>query len=283
MTMYNDKGIFRSISVFIKYIMILMVGYCMFAAQRRKEIMRILRESGSAPVAELSKRFKVSEVTIRLDLKKLNEEGKIERNYGGALLIGDDSIPFAKAASLLTEAKATIAGEASKLIRQGDTMFLDASSTTLELAKLINNVEDLTVISNSIQVYEQFKEYKEGTLVGIAGVLNPASQSFVGSFAENMVSGLKANKTFISPKGILLEGLRDNNMAEAAIRKKMMDAADEVIVLADSSKFNNSRVLFGIHGFESVSTVITDKLPDDSFVKFFEEKGIKLIISGEII
>lgn len=253
----------------------------MFAAQRRKEIMKLLRESGSAPVSELSRMFKVSEVTIRLDLKKLNNEGKIERNYGGALLADDDGIPFSKAESLLTEEKATIATEAFKLINQGDTMFLDASSTTLKLAKLISSVENITIISNSIQVYEQFKEYRGGTLVGIAGVLNPMTQSFVGSFAENMVSGLKANKAFISPKGILLEGLRDNNMAEAAIRRKMIDSADEVIVLADSSKFNNSRVLFGIHDFESISTVITDNMPDESFIKFFEEKQIKLIIANE--
>lgn len=255
----------------------------MFAAQRRKEIMKLIRESGSAPVSELSRMFKVSEVTIRLDLKKLNNEGKIERNYGGALLVDDDTIPFSKAESLLIEAKATIATEAFKLIKQGDTMFLDASSTTIKLAKLISDVENITIISNSIQVYEQFKEYRGGTLVGIAGVLNPMTQSFVGSFAENMVSGLKANKAFISPKGILLEGLRDNNMAEAAIRRKMIESADEVIVLADSSKFNNSRVLFGIHDFESISTVITDNMPDESFIKFFEEKQIKLIVANEMV
>ncbi len=255
----------------------------MFAAQRRKEIMKLLRESGSAPVSELSKMFNVSEVTIRLDLKKLNDEGKIERNYGGALLADEESLPFSKAASLLPEVKATIASEAFKLINQGDTMFLDASSTTLELAKLIRDVENITIISNSIQVYEQFKEYHGGTLVGVAGVLNPKSQSFVGSFAENMISGLKANKAFISPKGILLEGLRDNNMAEAAIRRKMIDSADEVIVLADSSKFNNNRILFGIHDFESVSTIITDNIPDEAFLKFFNEKKINLIIANKIV
>lgn len=254
----------------------------MFAAQRRKEIMKILRETGSAPVSELSKMFHVSEVTIRLDLKKLNEEGKIERNYGGALLPDDDSLPFSSAAKLLSEAKTTIAGEALKLISQGDTMFLDASSTTMELAKLLTNIENITIISNSIQVYKQFSEYRKGTLIGIAGVLNPTTQSFVGSFAENMVNGLKANKAFISPKGILPEGLRDNNMAEAAIRRKMIESADEVIVLADSSKFNNSRVLFSIHDFEPISTVITDKIPSESFLKFFEEKHIKLIVSGGV-
>jgi DeoR/GlpR family transcriptional regulator of sugar metabolism len=252
----------------------------MFAAQRRKEIMKIIRETGSAPVSELSKKFGVSEVTIRLDLRKLNEEGKIERNYGGAMLAQEEGLPFSIASSLLTEAKTTIAGEAVKLVVPGDTMFLDASTTTLELAKLLVNFDNITVISNSIQIYEQFSEYRKGTLVGIPGVLNPNTQSFVGSFAENMVSGLKANKAFITPKGILIEGLRDNNMAEAAIRRKMIDSADEVIVLADSSKFNNSKVLFGIYDFSSISTVITDKVPDEAFVRFFEEKNISLIISG---
>lgn len=256
----------------------------MFAAQRRKEIMKLIKESGSAPVSELSRMFNVSEVTIRLDLKKLNAEGKIERNYGGALLAEEDQeelLPYSKTESLLTEAKETIAGEAFKLIGQGETMFLDGSSTTIKLAKLITGIEDITIISNSIQVYEQFKEYRGGTLVGIAGVLNPLTQSFVGSFAENMVNGLKANKAFISPKSIVLEGMRDNNMNEAAIRRKMIDSAEEVIVLADSSKFNNNRVLFGIHSLESISTVITDKTPDEAFVKFFEEKRIKLIIARE--
>ncbi|QGQ94256.1 DeoR/GlpR transcriptional regulator [Paenibacillus psychroresistens] len=252
----------------------------MYAMQRRKEILRVIKESGFKPVSELRDIFQVSEVTIRSDLRYLQQEGKIERNYGGAMIKDDpDSMPFSVASQLLGETKSTIAQAAVQLIQSGDSLFLDGSSTTLLLAKLARPIEHITVISNSIPVFEVFKELTTGTLIGIPGTLNPRTQTFVGPYAEKMISDLRATKAFISPKGLLLEGLRDITMAEADIRKRMMDSANEVIVLADYSKFNNLRTLFRIESFDAVNTIITDQMPDEMYMKLFEEKNIRVIIA----
>lgn len=260
----------------------------MYAAQRREKILEILQEQSYVQVSELSKIFGVSEVTIRKDLKELRKNGYVERSYGGATLSRngcryyDDAVaPFSSTSQLLSESKSLIAKAASKLVSQGETLFLDSSSTTMHLAMILKNMSDISVITNSIPIFEQFKEYKSGTLIGIPGILNPLTQSFIGTYAENIIKELKANKVFISPKAIIHQGLRDNSMNEASIRRMMIDSSQEVIVLADHSKFHNHRTLFGIASLDTVNAIVTDKEPDSSFMELFEEKGISVIIADE--
>lgn len=262
---------------------------CLYAVQRRREILKIIQEKGFAPVSELSRLFGVSEVTIRTDLRFLKQEGKIERNYGGAGTVADDEYaesdgaPFSMVSKLLDENKTAIAKAAAGLISEGESIFLDASSTTCHLAVLLRMIHDITLISNSIPVFEQLKEYRYGTLIGVPGELNPVTQSFIGPYAENMIRSLKANKAFISPRAILPQGLRDASMAEASVKKMMMESADETIVLADHSKFGNRQALFGIGSFDRVAAIVTDKAPESEFAELFNKLGIRIIVAGEDI
>lgn len=260
----------------------------MYAVQRRNKILKILQDKNFVQVSELSKAFGVSEVTIRNDLRKLKKEGLIKRNYGGATLsriqytpCGDESEAFSSTSRLLSESKSSIAKAALGLVSQGDTIFLDASSTTLQLAMILKTTPGINVITNSIPVFEQFKEYKDGLLIGIPGVLNPLTQSFVGPHAEKTIRELRAHKAFITPKAIIHQGLRDNSVTEASIRKLMIDSSDEVIILADHSKFGNQRTLFGIDSLDSVDVIVTDKTPDSSFLELFEKKNIRVFITDE--
>ncbi|MBB6730863.1 DeoR/GlpR family DNA-binding transcription regulator [Cohnella zeiphila] len=251
----------------------------MYAKQRREEIFKLTKDRQFISVTELSKRFGVSEVTIRTDLRKLEEIGKVDRNYGGATVRDSSMLPFSERALLLDDVKKAIAHKAAALIKSGQSIFLDASTTTLYLAYLANDIDNLNIISNSIPVFEQLKEYRKGTLIGIPGTLNPVTQSFVGPFAEEMISKLRANLAFISPRGIIHEGLREQIMLEATLRKRMIDAADEVIVLADHSKFDTPNALLSIDSFDSISTVITDREPPHEFQPIFKSKGIRLLIA----
>jgi DeoR/GlpR family transcriptional regulator of sugar metabolism len=251
----------------------------MYASQRRKEILKMTQERNYISVADLHKLFDVSEVTIRSDLRTLESEGKIERNYGGATIKDIKIPPFSEVTMLLNDAKKSIARTAAGLIQNGDSLFLDASTTTLLLSAHVAEMDNVTVISNSIPIFNQLKEYSRGTLIGIPGELNPITQSFVGPIAEQMIDHLRVSKAFIAPKGILPEGLRDHIMLEAAIRKKMIESADEVIVLADHSKFTTQQTIFSIASFDLVSTVITDHDPDPVFQELFQKKGIKLLVA----
>jgi DeoR family fructose operon transcriptional repressor len=251
----------------------------MYASQRRKEILKITKERNYIAVSELHKLFDVSEVTIRTDLRILETAGEIERTYGGATIKGIKIPPFSEVTMLLNDAKKSIARTAAGLIHNGDSLFLDASTTTLLLSGYVAEMDSVTVISNSIPIFHQLKEYSRGTLIGIPGALNPITQSFVGPIAEQMIDNLRVRKAFIAPKGILLDGLRDHIMLEAAIRKKMIDSADEVIVLADHSKFTTQQTIFSIASFDVVSTVVTDRNPEPMFQELFQAKGIKLLVA----
>lgn len=253
----------------------------MLATQRKKEITRMIEEKGFVEVSEMSKFFEVSEVTIRSDLRELEQTGKIERKYGGAVLKEADTLPFPHSNQLLSDRKRSIAAAAVSLINKGDSIFLDSSTTTWYLAMQVRKLSNITTISNSIPVFELFKDYSEGILIGIPGILNPTTQSFVGPVAEDMIGRLRSTKAFISPKGILPQGLRDNSMMEASVRKAMIDASFETILLVDYSKFMNNGTLFGIDDFASVSAVITDKMPSREFLELFDERKIRLVVTEE--
>ncbi|QGQ99700.1 DeoR/GlpR transcriptional regulator [Paenibacillus psychroresistens] len=257
----------------------------MHALQRHKKIIDYLAENGFAGVAQLSEMFEVSQVTIRTDLRLLDEKGKIDRKHGGAALKEGEPLPFSFTSQALSERKSAIARMAISSINEGDTIFLDSSATVWHLALELRKLKNITVISHSIPIFEIFKDYSEGTLFGISGTLNHFSQSFVGHFAEETIRKLRATKAFISPNAILPEGLRCINMMEAAIRRCMIESSAETIVLADSSKFSNtfanSKALFGIDGFESVSQIYSDAPPtDETFINLFKEKKIRFTCSS---
>ncbi|MDG0792372.1 DeoR/GlpR family DNA-binding transcription regulator [Cohnella ginsengisoli] len=252
----------------------------MFASQRRDEIYKLAQDRQFISVAELSRMFQVSEVTIRSDLKLLEQQGKITKNYGGASIFREDVQPLSTTSRLLSDIKAAIAHEASALIEEGDSLFLDSSSTTILLADAIAKMSHVTVITNSIPIFDKLKEYRNGTVIGISGTLNPYTQSFVGPFAEEMVSKLRVSKAFIAPKGILPEGLRDNIVQEAAIRHKMIASADKVVVLADHSKFNNENVVFSISSFDKVQHVVTNQALTAPFNSLFQQKGIDIRVAN---
>lgn len=255
----------------------------MNALQRQKEILKNLEMNGFNQVTELSRLFQVSEVTIRSDLRALEQKGFVERKHGGVILKENENINFSFSSKALVESKVRIASAALSCIEEGDSIFLDASSTSWHFALQLRNKKNLTIISNSIPIFEIFKDYKDGELIGIPGKLNPASQSFIGPFAENMIKNLRTNKAFISPKAILPDGLRDNGMLESSIRKCMIDSAEKTIVIADYSKFGNNGIIFGIDSLDQVDTVVTDHMPSDEYLKKFKEKNIELRLAEQSV
>lgn len=251
---------------------------------RQQEIMKSIVESGFISVSELSSKHQVSEVTIRSDLRVLEQKGLVERRHGGAASIEYSVVPFPRTTRLLSEKKEAIAVAALTTIKEGDTVFLDDSSTIWHFALQLHmsKFRNITVISNSIPIFEIFKNWDSGTLIGIPGTLSPNTQSFGGPFAIETIKKLRVNKAYISPKAILPEGLRDSSMMGAELRKCMIESAAETIILADYSKFMNGRTLFGIDNFDRICTIVTDQTLQEPFIKLFEEKGIKLVLAAPI-
>ena len=203
----------------------------MFALERQQKIIELLNDSGAVSVSRLSEEMGVTEETVRRDLEKLEKKELLRRTHGGAVPMdggsGDISLKKRKATNI--EAKAKLAKAAVGMIATGDSLFLDASTTTFYMAKEICALKlPVTVITNSLRVISELADCETVKLIGVGGLVGNNS-SFVGRFAEKCIEdNYFANKMFFSGKGLVRErGILESNDQECAIKKAMMKNSEE--------------------------------------------------------
>ena len=171
--------------------------------QRRVKILHLIREDGHAKVQDLSKIFNVTDVTIRQDLEALEQMGYIQREHGGAFLKGVGS--FAKTGQLFNqthlEEKKEIAQKAIQFIQEGDSIILDSGSTTTEIAKLLMNYKDLTVITNALNIALILGENHGINLIVTGGEFKAPTLSLTGKMAADSFKDIRANKLFLATAG----------------------------------------------------------------------------------
>lgn len=253
----------------------------MFAAQRREKILELIREDGHAKVQELSRLFKVTEVTIRQDLEKLEEQGLIKREHGGAILsdAGTNVRNFALANQTNIDAKRAIAREAVKFINDGDTIILDSGSTTTELARLITGFHNLTVITNALNIAMILGSDPSINLNVTGGEFKPPTLSLTGMKAASYFNNIHADKVFLATAGINLKtGLTYPSISDLVVKKAMIEASDTVYLVADSSKIGTSSFA-SLGALSLVDHIITDSKisPDDE--KLFQKFDVKYTVS----
>ena len=231
----------------------------MYNTERREQILNILEKKKSVSVAELANTLYVSAPTMRRDLDLLEKEGKVQRTHGGVLLrrSQDSEIPLFMRQEQNNLSKADIAKKAVQYVKNGDVIFMDASSTVCYLVPLLKNLEELTVITNSP---------KTSVLLGEAGIKNYCtgglllrhSIAYVGSDAERFIVGFNADVFFFSSRGITEDGkICDSSESEASIRKVMLKNADRSYYLADSSK-KGKKYPFNICSLQDIEGLISD-------------------------
>ncbi|WP_219838227.1 DeoR/GlpR family DNA-binding transcription regulator [Paenibacillus sp. R14(2021)] len=234
----------------------------MLVAERYERIVELVNERGSIRVTELSELCQVTEETIRRDLDRLEQAGRLRRSHGGAVSVKDaqmqPEIPYAEREITHAEEKRRIAEEAVKLIQPKDRILLDASTTAWYMAAIMPDLP-LTVLTNSIKVAMELSGKERIEVISTGGILAQRSLSFVGPLAERSLDAYHVDKVFFSCKGVHLErGISESNELQARIKQKMLGMADDVILLADSSKF-------GVQAFTHVAelgdvhTIITDR------------------------
>lgn len=216
----------------------------MLAIERRKAIVELVKKDGSVQVSMLSSDFAVSEETIRRDLEELEKRGLLVRTHGGAVSI-DEDLPNLSAEvreTLNAKGKKKIAAKACGLIKQGDTIFLDASTTVFFLAAELKKISGITVITNSIKVINELCQNKNITAICTGGAYENTDRSFVGNMAVNNINSFYADKCFISCAGLTAEGgMLEHSEDEAVIKKGMIDNSEQVILLCDRTKFGRIR------------------------------------------
>lgn len=251
----------------------------MLALERRNLILEKLQEEKRVVVNELSQLYNVSEETIRRDLEKLEKDGLATKSYGGAVINESTSIdmPFNIRKKRNVTGKQKIAELLVDLIQDREYITLDASTTAVFVAKAIKNKECLTVITNSIEILIELSDVSDWNIISTGGNLKEGYLALVGSRANETFEYLNVDKAIISCKGIdMQKGITDGMEEFTQVKKMMLSAAKEKILLADSTKFG--RIAFSkICSINEIDIVITDIKPDDEWLEFFAVSGVRCV------
>lgn len=251
--------------------------------ERHHLILDTLLKQESVQVSDLSTLLGVSAVTIRKDLTELENENKLYRSHGKAILINPyiNNRSVNEKEMLATEEKNAIGRTAAALITKDDSIIIASGTTVHALARNIKPIHKLTVVSASLQVSEILANNEAIEIIQLGGTLRHSSNSVVGKYAEQILPSFCCSKLFLGVDGIDLEfGITTTDVREADLNKEMMRTAQKSIVLADSSKFRR-RGFSKIANIEDIDIIITDAGIPDSIARRIEEMGVELIVVRE--
>jgi DeoR family transcriptional regulator of aga operon len=247
---------------------------------RHQIIISKIKQEGRVNSVTLCEELKVSSVTIRKDLKLLEEKGFLFRTHGGATLQNPYIIdrPVDEKEKLHLAEKMRIGVAAAKLLQTDDSILIASGTTVQALAKSIQPKGSLTVITSALNVALELIHHPGIEVVQLGGMLRKSSSSVTGPYAEHILGDFSCSKLFLGVDGIDLEfGLTTANVMEAHLNREMIKVSQKTIVLADSTKFG--RRGFGkICEFEDIDEIITDKGISDFTLKALEEMGIKVTV-----
>lgn len=255
----------------------------MLVAERYEKIVGLVNERGSIRVTELSELCEVTEETIRRDLDRLEAAGRLRRTHGGAVSVKDlpvlqAEIPYAEREIAYAEEKRRIAEEAVALIRPKERILLDASTTAWYMARSLPDMP-LTVLTNAIKVATELAAKERIEVISTGGILAQRSLSYVGPLAERSLEAYHVDKLFFSCKGVHLErGVSESNELQARVKQRMIGIADEVLLLADSSKFG-LQAFTHVADLGDVDGIITDKRLPAETQRALADKGIAVSLA----
>ena len=249
--------------------------------ERREKILQLITKNEEVKISDLSQLFGVSEISIRRDLIELESEGLLKRAYGGAIstakVIQEQS--FKERVNKHLEEKKRIATLAVKMIKRGDKILLDSGTTTLQIARMIKNPQDLTVVTTSLPIADELGIYSGVNLILTGGIYNPTYQSLVGPLTVKNLTQFHVNKAFMGIDGLSISnGLTTISTLEAEVSQAILQMSEEVIVVADHSKIGKIGFVH-IAPITKIHRLITDRYPDTKdFIKDLEDKGIEVLL-----
>jgi DeoR/GlpR family transcriptional regulator of sugar metabolism len=250
------------------------------APKRWEQLRDILGQHRVVRVEELTQQLGVSSATIRRDLGELEKLGELRRVYGGAVSTGGrlDEPLFDDKTSVAAAEKRRIAEAALKFIKPNDTIYLDGGSTVLELARLLKDRSNVTIVTNSLRAAVELAG-RGPRLILVGGELRRLAQTTVGPLTRHIIEDLHVDKAFMGTIGLsLAEGLTTTDPTEAYTKELVMDHAREVILLADSSKAH--KISFTRAGrLDKIQVLITDRLIDRKLTKELRGKGIEVVLA----
>lgn len=249
--------------------------------ERHQLILRKLKKDGHVSIQELSDLMKVSGVTIRKDLKLLEEKHLLFRTRGGGSINNPYTIerPINEKELINAAEKQKIARAALSLVGDSDSIMIGSGTTVFELARALHPNKHLTVITPAAKVTLELSNRPNVEVLQLGGIVRQNSSSVAGSYAERILADISCGVLFLGVDGIDLDfGFTITNIAEASLNQKMIECSQILVILADSTKFGR-RGLGKICNFDQVEYVVTDDKVHPTTVQVLEERGIKVIVA----
>ncbi|MGI9317829.1 MAG: DeoR/GlpR family DNA-binding transcription regulator [bacterium] len=249
-------------------------------SQRQSEIADLVRQVGNVSVEELCARFQSSAETIRRDLNALAGVGKVKKIHGGATLpvtVGEG--PFQQRLGEHIAAKREIARKAVQLIRPGETIFIDTGTTTLTFAEEFNDIDGLTVVTNSLEIARHIGS-QSGTSIRVfllGGEYNAENRETSGQEAAAQLGAFRAHHAFIAVGCVDSEaGATDFNLEEAQLARAMIARSKQAIILADRSKFDRFAG-YEVGPLEQFDYLVCDETPGSTLLQALHRNSVKVI------
>ena len=252
--------------------------------ERRQSLLEILRKQPGLRVPELALALDISEGTVRNDLNALEEQGRLTRVHGGAVLNQQDQFQnnsFVRRYQQNAAAKLAIAREAAVLVNDGDSILLDASSTAYYLARALSGRNKLRVMTNGFEVARELAQNASNTVILIGGVVNNDSSSVTGLLSEQIIAEMHIEKAFFSCSGFSLErGMTEVHFAEAQLKRKAIKSSRQVIALIDSTKFGKED-LTPFARTDQVTHLMTDEGLSAEWIEKLKQAQIEFTLCKE--
>lgn len=239
----------------------------MFAEERKNEILQLIESGKPVKVGNLSQRFEVSESTIRRDLQELENAGFIQRTHGGAISVQSGfELSYQEKEIRFLEEKQKIARAAAELVKDGESVFLDSGTTTLQIAFALRG-KPITVATNSMDIAQVFADDPHVEVIVLGGSLRKSIRSLVGYLTNEMLSRLHFDKVFLAANAVDPElGVSTPNLNEAETKSHMVRAGKEVILVMDHSKIWE-KAMCKICSLDEINVLLTDDGLDESELK----------------
>lgn len=251
----------------------------MITDERRTKILQIAEESGFVSLQRLVAEVGVSESTIRRDLEYLDAQGQLHRTRGGAAYAGDSLTDFDIRQNQSSLEKRRIAQRTADMISAGETVLLDGGTTTLEVARHLHS-KSMQVVTNSLPIASLLMNQPEVELIFIGGYVYPKTGVALGEQAIVALKNINVSRLVMSTGGITAEGLFNSNALLVETERQMIEVAQRVTLVADSSKFGR-RALSHLCPLSSVHEVVTDDGVGEEWRQVMESNGIRMeVVQG---
>ena len=253
----------------------------MLREERKRKISRFVEEKKRATVTELSEIFGVSESTIRRDLEELDEQGMVQRAHGGAVFVerAAPEPPIIQRVVENEEEKRRIGRAAAELVQDGETVFVGSGTTTLEVARNLVDRDNLTVITNALNIANLFAGKSNITVIVVGGLLRHSELSMIGHITEQVLKELHADKVIMGMRAISVQdGLTNDYLPETMTDRAIINFSSEVILVADHTKFGKVSTAL-VAPVTVVHKIVTDTAAPPEIIEELRELGIEVILA----